>query len=492
VAARLLPVHARAWRSALLRLRRLCRRLERRLDEISLSELREALAAARDIPVALAGALGVPAPALPRAILRCDSDLGRRLVFGPEIEAQVSRAVAEFDTFERHHGLDAAVRAAHRRRVLAALPAEQATAPGGVPTLEWAWARGGADPVLGARLRRWKRWLLGPERAVPLDEPGTEIVPPPLGALLLRPGRTGFTVTGSTTEIVAAYGRYGQLWGGSPARARRGHPLHDWCGAALRRAAGRAGLRLVEYVGPCESAPNGLARPRLALPVWDRWGTSSTLDLEGARLEMRSDAPVLVAGQQALVLLCPSPLNLGYSDPTLERALLTSFREIPRWIWPGLPLEQELGSERPSPRLRLPGGDVLQPRRIVLTGAALEELVQADRPGRYRLWQALARRHEWPALLLVTRDAGSPVPVVRDSPLALEAALEGLGQGVTYLTIEEPDEPTFIVDEGGDGCVAELLVPFLRRGHAWSELAAGERAPAPAPGDARAEHAPAV
>jgi hypothetical protein len=70
-----------------------------------------------------------------------------------------------------------------------------------------------------------------------------------------------------------------------------------------------------------------------------------------------------------------------------------------------------------------------------------------------------------------------PLLVVRDSPLAVEAALEGIGDGVTFMSIEEPDEhhDGGLVDEKGDAYVTELVVPFVRRAHAWSGLGTSQR-----------------
>ena len=62
--------HARTWRSSVRRLRRVCRRIERNMETISLADLHTALDEARSIPAALARALNVEAPKLPRSVLR--------------------------------------------------------------------------------------------------------------------------------------------------------------------------------------------------------------------------------------------------------------------------------------------------------------------------------------------------------------------------------------------------------------------------------------
>src|SRR5262249_3071425 len=131
-----------------------------------------------------------------------------------------------------------------------------------------------------------------------------------------------------------------------------------------------------------------------------------------------------------IALTCFSPVNVGFSEPRLEGLLLSSFREIPSWIGPGLPMERELAQQGPSPALALPRGDTIKLRRTLLHGPDLAQLVTAERACRFLYWQALSRKYSWPWLLLLSRDGGLPLPVVRDSPLAVEAAFQGLDQSV--------------------------------------------------------------
>ena len=475
--------HARAWRSAVVRLRRLCRGIERKLETISLAELHDALDEARSIPAVLAAALGVEPPPLPRSVLRCDTRLPFSIAFGPEVKARLTKTVAEYDLFERYQGIDLAARTAHRRLMLdnpGVRPSPRRDECGRIQTQESAWRAVGADPVLGTRLERWTRCLQagGCDRALDGDEHRPELKPPPIGGLMLRPRQQGYEISGSTTEIAATYGRYGQIWYGLSERAHRrfeGHVLHEWYQSALAKVAHEANVEVVEYAGPCEALPNGLARPRFAFRVWDRWGTATPFRADQLRVDLSNGASVALVHQDGcprpIALTCFSPVNLGFSEPYLECLLLSSFREIPAWIAPGMPLECEMAQEQPSPALALPSGSTVKLRRTLLHGAALAELVAAKRSRRFLLWQALARKYSWPALVLVARDGGAALPVVRDSPLALEAALQGLREGVSLLSIEEPDEHTWLFDEKGEGVATELIVPFVRRQHAWSELA---------------------
>lgn len=67
--------------------------------------------------------------------------------------------------------------------------------------------------------------------------------------------------------------------------------------------------------------------------------------------------------------------------------------------------------------------------------------------------------------------------MARDSALALEAVLEGARAGALYMSVEEPTENAWLTDEDGERYVAELVVPYVRRTHGWSNLglAADER-----------------
>jgi hypothetical protein len=481
--------HARAWRGALLSLRRICVRLENAMDSLSLAELRTAQEEARRIPVALAESLGVTAPPLPRTILRCDTSAPFSIAFGADARATFDRSVAEHDHFERHHGVTVAARAAHRKLLLARVDREggrNASDPtecdGDAISQEAAWRSAGSDERLGRRLTGWSQWLANPQ----LDptnrhESDDELTQPPLGGLVLRPCGHGYRIVGSTIELAAAYGRFGQLFYGLGSASRHGfegHALHDWYQASFAAAAAAAGIEMVEYVGPGEAMPNALARPRFVFPAWDRWGVRSSYRDDQFTVHScgpRSVALASASGRTRVAIACFAPVNLGYSEPHLETLLLSSFREIATWLTPEMPVDAELFPPNPSPGLALPSGNVVKIRRTVLWGTELKELAAAA-PGaaRFLLWLDLARKNSWPALVLVSRNGGAALPVVRDSPLAVEALLHGLSDGTRFLTVEEPDDREGLVDQNGEVYAVEYIVPFLRRSHAWSELDADQ------------------
>ncbi|GAA2767622.1 hypothetical protein GCM10010103_66640 [Streptomyces paradoxus] len=487
--------HAQSWRSAMLRLRRICHRLEGDMSTIPLGRLHGVLDEARTIPIELAAELDVEPPPLPRSVLRCDTSTPFSIVLGREEKVRLTAAVAEFDLFERSHGVTSAARAVHRRLVVSGhdrSPRESTAGCRRVPTQESAWRATGSDHMVGRRLRRWSEWLAG--TTLPCDHLSDdfpeETLPPPIGGLIVRPTAKGYQITASTSEVAAAYSRFGHLWFGIGSRADQrfeNHALHGWYRRSLTRVAREADIEVVEYVGPCEAMPNMLARPRFPFRQWDRWGTTSSYRADQLSVVLVADDPPIVvatAPEQAcgMAICCFSPANIGYSEPHLEALLLSSFRDTPDWFAPELPTEAELAQPSPSPALLLPSGNCVKPRRTVIHGATLTELVLARRSRRFLLWQDLARRHAWPELLLVSRDAGSPVLITRDSPLAVEAMMHGLSDRTGFLCVEEPGDHMQLFNDEGEAFTVEFIVPFLRRRHAWSRLASGQ------PGAARHPH----
>ena len=134
----------------------------------------------------------------------------------------------------------------------------------------------------------------------------------------------------------------------------------------------------------------------------------------------------------------------------------------------------------PSPALMFPSGDTVKMRRTVVHGAKLAEFVNAPDTNRSGscCGQVFPLAAGWPAVVLVSRDGGAALPVVRDSPLAVEAILHGIRDSTGFLTIEEPEEPDWLVNDNGEAFAVEYIVPFQRRRHAWSDLAPDQPGPA--------------
>ena len=316
------------------------------METLPLQALRSALDEARRIPVALADDLGVDPPALPRSILRCDTSLPYSITLGKHTHARLVTAITEHDRFERYNGVTAATRAAHRALLLAGDGRRPPNVGerGRARTQEAGWRAAGSDEVLGRRLAWWSRWLAD-NRLDPTRPDGftTEITAPPVGGLIARPQQNGFHIVGSTKR-----GSRG-VWALRPAPLRAGrrtrhrfdgHALHAWYQTSLAMAARRAGIEIIEYVGPCEAMPNALARPRFEFRQWDRWGTTSSYLADQLSARMTGPSRIALASANEtgapISLTCFSPAN-GYSEPRLETLLLTSFRDIPTGCGPNGP-----------------------------------------------------------------------------------------------------------------------------------------------------------
>ncbi len=474
--ARLQPQDAACWRDARRGLRSLCRRLDATIENMTADQLLAEIDATGASIRTLSDRLDLDPPPVPRAPLRCDTRLPFAVELGSDDHRRWAAAVADYEGFERDHGLDFAARAAHRRAILRdplSPPRMARSSTAGVPTLEAACA--GIDPVLTARAAAWSSWIEsegGRAPAGPVSLSSADLSP--VGALLVRP-RSGLNhIVGSTPEVGALYGRYWSSWaksGDMPA-ARR---LHQWYNRALSSASAAAGVTIVEYAGPCDDAPNALARPGFGHRVWNRWDPR-TCDVSCYEMPEGTDRALAFCQAEpgsAVSVYCFSPLNLGYSEPRLERLFLSSFREIPSWLSQGLPLAAELRSGGVSSGVVLRDGFVLREPRSILRGEWLSRFKLAQRPERFCMWQTVASAQGWPPIVLVSRGVEPSIPVVRDSPLALEAAMEGLKPDETFLTVIASEPHAWIADERSQAYAAEFSFPYTRTRHAWSDLAAG-------------------
>ena len=124
-------------------------------------------------------------------------------------------------------------------------------------------------------------------------------------------------------------------------------------------------------------------------------------------------------------------------------------------------MAMEIEECRHAPRVRLPGGALMRPRRTVLT-ADVQRLKRKRGLQRFCAWQALARELGWPERLRVSVGGGEPTPMHRDSPLAVEAIFKGVGPDTPYITVGEavPSDSTSVPGHGTH--MTELVFPFAR------------------------------
>jgi hypothetical protein len=163
------------------------------------------------------------------------------------------------------------------------------------------------------------------------------------------------------------------------------------------------------------------------------------------------DPPFVVHQGRRAVLAYDSTTVIGERDP-LSRLLywLSSSLgwEFPAYGFPALPAERTTWKH--LPRLVLPSGAVLSPRRWTIDGPAFEGVAAATGAEQYLAWRALADERGWPDKVAARWDPHPLDPalvVPASSPLAVRA-LWGACGSAPRLVVSEVPPPTVV---GGDG-----------------------------------------
>lgn len=468
------------FRSARIHFRELASDLEAKEPFPSAAEIAQAQAAAARIVEGLARRLDLPCPKLGRAGLRFDLEGPYSIQIGDRLFERIAQHAESFSRFQADFGFGAALRRAVADHCLegggsmGSLPPPLAARPS---PLTWQALHRllGADADFAQRIANWEHLLGSEEAAVRAPPQGGRPLPaPPFGWLLL-----GFAAREDGGEQAVIHGVFDDLWGPFARHAElfrdraRVRSLQEWLSRTLSRVERECDLRFAELVAPFDRNPNVLARPSLGLAKVAPWAAGEgPLALRGALLERdpRTGTPLLrIPGLECpVVVLGTSSANVQSGDPVSQALLSTSLQAAPAGGFQASAVlfDGELGSGRRSPEVVLAGGEVVRTRRTALPQAELRALLRDPAPQRFRRWSRWARSGRWPALLAVRRDGGTPLVIHRDSPLALEAVLEGV-DGATTLIVEEWKEQAWIGD-GGSRYVAELAIPFSRPIHAWS------------------------
>lgn len=464
----LLPPHRTLWQATVADLRARCQQLEQQHAVLSADAVWRLGNEVADCVSALAQRLDVTAVALPRACLHWDAGLPAPLHLDTVALDRVQRALAVHEGFHRRadplvaldmvyarsqdHGRQPAL-----RRMLASEP-------------DWNRLAGtlraeGDDGGLTARLQAF----IDPVATTPGAPSSVGVAAPtasaPFGGLMLRLGRDSALVQGLSHEPWLAYARFGALLG---RHAPSAHPLHAWCDAALTQFAQSCNVMLAQVRMACAPLPNLLAQPRFsaARPL-DLYGTTPGA-WPDAGLQLCHDdhrrwlqSPTTA---RPMVALCATALDVGAQDPLLERVLLTGWRYRPP---AAAALWSDPGTRAGQPHRLAP--DVLRQRaRWRLEGEQARALVQAEPAARWALWQTLAKRCGWPALITVA-SAGEPAVLMpRDSALAVEVLFRTPSVASPVFEIEAPEDECLITDPKGHRHVTELVLVFSRDQHAWN------------------------
>ncbi|MES2887666.1 MAG: hypothetical protein V4739_06595 [Pseudomonadota bacterium] len=467
-ALELLPLHRAPWQATVTLLRACCQQLEQQHAELSAEAVWQLGNEAADGVAALAPQLGVASVALPRACLQWDAGLPAPLLLDTVALERLQRTLAVHERFHRQADPRVALdtlcarsqdqgRQLAMRQLLASEPDWDRLAH----TLQ----AQGDDAGLTARLQALRQ----PGRPTLETPPPTALAPTtaaaPFGGLMLRLGRDSTLVQGLSHEPWLAYARFGALLG---RHAPRAHPLHAWCDTALTQFAQSCNVSLAQVRVACAPLPNWLAQPRFSVArALDPYGTTpgawpdAGLQLchDGQRRWLQSPTTA-----RPMVALCATALDVGAHDPLLERVLLTGWRYRPP---AAAVLSNDLATTVGQPH-RL-AADVLRQRaRWRLDGESARALVKAEPAARWALWQALAQRCGWPALITVA-NAGQPAVLMpRDSALAVEVLFCTPSVDSPVFEIEAPEDECLITDPKGDRHATEVVLVFARDQHAWN------------------------
>jgi hypothetical protein len=475
------------WQSRIGALRTLCNDLEDRLAILDADAVAAIATKAADAIAGLARDLDVALPAkIARTALRCDLRLPFDIELGPELREAAANAIAAYDGFLRSWSPATPYRIARRKEFADLNPgglrlpdavAQALRRPAPLAWTELAAIVPQAD-ALGHRIAAWEAMFNGAAAdaaQLRLDPRNADQQPAealaPLGCLLATPwwdSGPHFLISGALDDISPLYARLASLLNED---APGDDPLLGWVRGAFARLEEDCGVDIAEIKTAGRLHPNLYAGPTFAGNVIELWSAGvSSLNLDGARVTAENGLPLLrlPGRQKPLLVFACTAADVARGDPFAQLLLLTSFRDAPgvQFRAANLLFEAELRQPRWSPRISLPSGDVVRPRRTVLTGASLEVLSRCrTHSARYLSWQKLAAAYNWPPLLRVTRDNGPPLLVRRDSPLALEAAFAGIGPETRVMVIDEVAAHPWLVDAAGQRFIAEFAIAFERHDH---------------------------
>ncbi len=459
-----------AWSSTVDALRAECRRLSADGGAMSANDFVARLGAARRCLMTLAQTLGLAPDMVPPQVLRCDLALPWRMTLDG---AQRGALLAALGDYERQwlHGasVDAAMRAALRARLTKALAGGKSLGEGArlmaaqppVSRAVWPSSQALEEPEARARLRTWEHCLDAPEVQAAL--------PTAIGAAPYPVASTGclyVELSGGFTVTVRSVADIPTLASARFAAVLEGEETMQWIRAQVAKDAQQTGVAPLELRTAFPDNPNVLASPALLQRHVDPWSASpDALALAGARLDVdaRSGRAVLkLAGStQSYAVISLGVADLQSRDPVAQLLLWTGFHESPgrnqRAV--DVPIVSELASTRYTPRVLLERGAVLRRRRSLLS-TDLGALLRSRGCERFRLWQDIASRLDWPEQLQVSAPGFEPLRMHRDSPLALEALFKGLRSEVPFVVVEEATPGLPIPGRGTH--VVELAVPFCR------------------------------
>lgn len=486
VSQQLVPDDSLLWDETVAQLQSLCTELAANLEKIAIEELEYCLQLARHSIIELAQGLEVQLGELPEPILHCDLGLPFEVHLSPAHHRFLLNTLESYDgDWLKGISPSMALRRKQRQQLQ-----QQLTSKLPLGTIafqadlqaDWRFLQTHSSPDFTSEiancLQIWESLLSSAESDVAI-QPNTQAshdlsATAPLGCLYVFPHQDfQLVVVGVDDDPARAFTRFGRI-------LDRENELHTWLQQQLQEIASQHGLQFAELQVPFESNPNVLARGKfldLGINLWsvDQNGTylNNHIGLNDASLGLDSitQLPVvhIPSRLKPLVILWFSAANIAANDPIADFLLYTGFQERPIYVpASSMPKAIELSQPMYSPRIHLANGAVIQPRRTVLSGERLQDLIQSLPPDRYLKWQALAVQYGWSELLNIQVDYEPPLLGRRDSPLMLQAIFKSVDETSEWIIVEEVEYVPWLVDEHNRHYFTELALPFQRSQHGWS------------------------
>lgn len=474
--------HQAIWQQTIAQLQQICDTLETTIESMTLDEFEQSLTQAATCVLKLASAFEVELQ-LPDPILHCDLTVPFQVSLDRTQQAALLETLTAYEKYWLDNASPTSALRLQQRQHFAhqleqdiALPSANAQSmfahfPGAFQT----WTSGlkqqsfELNTAVKTRIETWSNLLVQKQLQVTLESNlERSSVKAPFGCFYVAPFASfQLLVRGIEDDPARAFARF---WNCGETH----HSLSGWFQQQLQHLAQQCQLTIAELQSPFETNPNVLARPNFGVPLLNLWSVDQNeLSLKDATLGLDSISGLpclkLPTAPHPVAVFWFSAANISATDPIASNLLYTSFQERPIATPAStVPVAIELATPRFTPRVCLPEGAMIRPRRTVLSGAPLQALMQALPTERYVHWQQLAIEQGWSDLLMLQIDTEPPLLMHRDSPLALEALFKGVRSGTQWVIIEEFVSVPWLTDAHGRQYLSEMAFPFQRSEHGWS------------------------
>jgi hypothetical protein len=477
------PNDRRTWMACVRGLRRICGELGTDFDSLAPAAVEQLVAEAQQLVGDLWTTCGLDFP--PPSVVRLHRRAALDVTWDTRLLDEVKRAVQDVLLFHGHDGGAELFRRQLMSDIVGVVgidtrtSVEQVLRAGSLPwsvegiaanlrdgpeTREELLAGALEDPVIAdavaAHCRAWAartEALHGMvEAPVGPDGSSVDVDPGPWGSMLFRFGASGILWAGPGRPEVAAFRACAERFPDTAAAP-------DAAIARRDELAALAGVEVVRLLCDDAEAPDSAAGLRLS-PHGD-----GDCGLAGIGLTVGADHRGWLDGPQAQSPLLPiydGTVSVGFGDRC--RRLLLLIARCHGWELLShtvSPSHAERTRWQHLPRLRLPGGAVLSPRRWTIDANALTRAAALDGPARYLAWRGEIEARDIPAIVHVRTSPEAPELLMRtDSPLAADALLRKCSPDTRWLSVTElPGDPHDwpIVDACGGHHLAEVAVTWL-------------------------------